>query len=144
MNDAPDDTKPSPSPGSFDFSAFPKNTVFHERRTGRDRRDVAGPQLESPKEQEPAARPPERRARKERRKRIDPTTFEKQYTDDEMEFMNAMQRFKERTGRPFPSYGEVIKVAVALGYRRVIEDAPPAVFDADAALMLFPKIELDA
>jgi hypothetical protein len=141
MNDASDDTKPSPTPGSFDFSAFPKNTVFHERRTGRDRRDLAGPRSESQKEQG-AARPTERRVRKERRKRIDPTTFEKQYTEDEMEFMNAMQRFKERTGRPFPSHGEVIKVAVALGYRRlVVDDAPPAVFDADAALMLFPKTE---
>jgi hypothetical protein len=144
MNDAPDDPKPSSTPGSFDFSAFPKNTVFHERRTGRDRREPAGPRLEEQKAQAPAARPSERRVRKERRKRIDPTTFEKQYTEDEMEFMNAMQRFKERTGRPFPSYGEVIKVAVALGYRRRVEDAPPAVFDADAALMLFPKIEHEA
>lgn len=143
MNDAPDDPKPNPTPGSFDFSAFPKNTVFHERRTGRDRRDHAAPRLESRKDQD-APRPPERRVRKERRKRIDPTTFEKQYTDEEMEFMNAMQRFKERTGRPFPSYGEVIKVAVALGYRKLVDDAPPAVFDADAALMLFPRVEHDA
>ena len=27
--------------------------------------------------------------------------------------MNAMQRFKERTGRAFPTHGEVIEVAVA-------------------------------
>ena len=55
--------------------------------------------------------------------------------------MNAMQRFKERTGRPFPSHGEVIKVAVALGYRKLIDDASPAVFDQDARLVLFPKGE---
>ena len=61
---------------------------------------------------DPARPRPERRARAERRKRIDPTTFEKQYTEDELEFMNAMQRFKERTGKPFPTYAEVIKVAV--------------------------------
>ena len=35
--------------------------------------------------------------------------------------MNAMQRFKERTGKPFPSYGEVIKVAVSLGYRKLAD-----------------------
>lgn len=147
MNDTPDDPKPKSTPGSFDFSAFPKNTVFHERRTGFDRRDLvkqaATPRAEALPNQT-NAKPPERRARKERRKRIDPTTFEKQYTDDEMEFMNAMQRFKERTGRPFPSHGEVIKVAVALGYRKFIDDSPPAVFDQDANLMLFPKVEHDA
>jgi hypothetical protein len=147
MNDSPDDPKPKSTPGSFDFSAFPKNTVFHERRDGRDRRDFSNStvaaQVEPPKDQTSAKRP-ERRARKERRKRIDPTTFEKQYTDDELEFMNAMQRFKERTGRPFPSHGEVIKVAVSMGYRKLVDDAPPAVFDQDASLMLFPKLERNA
>ena len=64
--------------------------------------------------------PAERREKKERRRRIDPTTFEKQYSDDEMEFMNAMQRFKELSGKTFPSHGDVIKVAVMLGYRRAV------------------------
>ena len=114
-----DDDKTKPDPISFDFSAYPDNTLFHERRTGRDRRRT-GP---APRAAAPTLAPdtlpkPERRARVERRKRIDPTTFEKQYTDDELEFMNAMQRFKERTGKPFPTYGEVIKVAVSLGYRK--------------------------
>ena len=55
-----------------------------------------------------------------RRRRIDPTTFDKQYTDDEMEFMNAMQRFKESSGTSFPTYREVIRVVVGLGYRRAV------------------------
>jgi hypothetical protein len=37
-----------------------------------------------------------------------------------MEFMNAMQRFKEVSGKTFPSYGDVLKVAITLGYRRAI------------------------
>jgi hypothetical protein len=37
-----------------------------------------------------------------------------------MEFMNAMQRFKELSGKTFPSYGEVLKVAIMLGYRRAV------------------------
>ena len=69
----------------------------------------------------------ERRARKERRRRIDPTTFEKQYTDDEMEFMTAMQRFKVQSGKPFPSHGEVLTVARALGYRRIGRPSPARV-----------------
>ncbi len=35
-----------------------------------------------------------------------------------MEFMNAVQRFKEQSGKGFPTYGEVLKVAVGLGYRK--------------------------
>lgn len=147
MSDPSEDPKPKPTAGAFDFSAFPENTVFHERRTGTDRRNAdappAAPRAVEARERA-GARGPERRARKERRKRIDPTTFEKQYTEDEMEFMNAMQRFKERTGRPFPTHGEVIKVAVALGYRKLVDDAPPAVFDRDASRFLFPKGEVDA
>lgn len=119
-----DDDKTKPATKEFDFSAYPDNTLFYERRTGRDRRGPGKPAT-APALAGSAASPPaagaERRAKVERRKRIDPTTFEKQYTDDEMEFMNAMQRFKERTGRSFPTHGEVIKVAVSLGYRKVVE-----------------------
>ena len=71
----------------------------------------------------------ERRQKKERRRRIDPTTFEKQYTDDEMEFMNAMQRFKELSGKTFPTYGDVLKVAVSLGYRRAVFEFDPLTDD---------------
>ncbi len=123
MTEDVDQTK-SKTP-EFDFFAFPSNALFHERRYGRDRRtppagpgSTAGfpPNLERVR--------PERRARKERRKRIDPTTFDKQYTKDELEFMNAMQRFKEQTGTAFPTYREVISVAVSLGYRISIAKKP--------------------
>jgi hypothetical protein len=108
----------------FDFSAYPGDTCFHDRRSGKDRREPA-PAATSP--------PAERRRKKERRRRIDPTTFEKQYTPDEIEFMNAMQRFKVQSGKAFPSYGDVLHVAHALGYRRpgldenASPDEPPAI-----------------
>ena len=44
-----------------------------------------------------------------------------------MEFMNAVQRCKEQSGKAFPSYGEVLKVAVVLGYRQVVDDPSPGV-----------------
>jgi hypothetical protein len=109
----------NPKPLEFDFSRYPYNTLFHERREGRDRRQRGTPASEHKGPASPPE-PSERRAKKERRRRIDPTTFEKQYTDDEMEFMNAIQRFKEHSGKSFPTYGEVLKVAAALGYRRVV------------------------
>jgi hypothetical protein len=133
MSNDNDQTKlPAPE---FDFSAFPPNTLFHERRTGRDRRTRSMTNT-NPEPQEPQA-PGERRTKKERRRRIDPTTFEKQYSEDEMEFMNAVQRFKEQTGKAFPSYGEVLKVAVELGYRRCTLApglTPPAPDDATSHL----------
>jgi hypothetical protein len=104
----------------FDFSLYEPNALIHERRTGRDRRSQ--PPTESPPPRETPQPLSDRRAKKDRRRRIDPTTFEKQYTVDELEFMNAMQRFKELSGKAFPTYGEVLRVAVGLGYRREVAD----------------------
>ena len=111
----------SPPDEEFDISMFPADILFHDRRMGPERR---GPRHGEGGSKE--GRPPvERRARKERRRRIDPTTFEKQYTKDEVEFMNAMQRFKVQTGKDFPTYGEVLRVACSLGYRMMTFDLEP-------------------
>jgi hypothetical protein len=50
-----------------------------------------------------------------------------------MEFMTAMQRFKELSGKAFPTHGEVLRVAVALGYRRAVFDLDPLPDDAEGA-----------
>ncbi len=115
---AADDNQTNPPAPEFDFSSYPQNTLFHERREARERRHRGDAGQPATPSGSPADS--ERRQKKERRRRIDPTTFEKQYTDDEMEFMNAMQRFKELSGKTFPSYGDVLKVAIMLGYRRAI------------------------
>jgi hypothetical protein len=117
-----DDSQTTPEALKFDPTAYPPDTLFHERRERGDRRDRNGtppPTLGNG----PMQPPVERRARKERRKRIDPTTFEKQYTVDEIEFMNAVQQFKTRQGKSFPSHGDVLRVAISLGYRRPVSDA---------------------
>ena len=94
---------------------------------GKDATAGTGAMRGKPRPGSRAPEVPERREKKERRRRIDPTTFEKQYTDEEMEFMNAMQRFKELSGKTFPSHGDVLKVAIMLGYRRATFefDLPP-------------------
>lgn len=115
-----DETKSGPP--EFDFHVFPEDTLFHERREGADRRGHSGIGVPEP-ETHGAQKVPERRAKKERRRRIDPTTFEKQYTDDELEFMNAMQRFKIQSGKSFPSHGDVLRVAHELGYRKDLSTA---------------------
>jgi hypothetical protein len=65
----------------------------------------------------------EKRKTSERRRLIDPTTCERDYNDDETEFMKAMDRYKRENRRPFPTWSEVLEVLHSLGYRRVAEVA---------------------
>jgi len=137
-----DDQTNSPLP-EVDFSAYPQNALFHDRRGKSERRGQPAPAKDDSTRPAPA-KDPERRVKKERRGRIDPTTFEKQYTDEEMEFMNAMQRFKELSGTSFPSYGDVLKVAVAIGYRKVIvevESLPSEIEQEKSSVTLAPVVE---
>lgn len=46
------------------------------------------------------------------------------YTADELEFLRAMEAYRQVNRRPFPSFTEVLAVAKSLGYRRV-EPAGP-------------------
>ena len=59
--------------------------------------------------------------RLERRRQVDPTTCERDYTDDEIEFMKAMDQYKRDNRRPFPTWSEVLEVLRALGYRKVAD-----------------------
>ncbi len=69
--------------------------VAIERRMGKDRRDKG-----------------------ERRRQVDPTTCEKEYSDEEIIFMKAMDQYKRSNRRPFPTWSEVLEVLHSLGYRK--------------------------
>ena len=60
----------------------------------------------------------ERRAKVSRRRQIDPTTCERDYTDAEIEFMHAMDLYKRASGRMFPTCSEVLEVLRNLGYEK--------------------------
>jgi hypothetical protein len=45
-------------------------------------------------------------------------------TPDQVEFAMAMERYMRLQGRPFPTWHEVLAVAMALGYRKVVPRAP--------------------
>jgi hypothetical protein len=73
----------------------------------------------------------ERRVKVPRRRQIDPTTCERDYSNDEIEFMQALDAYKRANGRMFPTCSEVLEVIRNLGYVRVsgsavIEPAAPA------------------
>jgi hypothetical protein len=53
-----------------------------------------------------------------RRRFVDPTTCEKDYTMAEMEFMHAMHEYKQKSGRMFPTWSEVLEVLRELGYQK--------------------------
>lgn len=61
------------------------------------------------------------RRRQDRRRQIDPTTCERDYSDNEIEFMRAMDDYKRKSGRPFPTWSEVLEVIMSLGYRKVAD-----------------------
>jgi hypothetical protein len=88
-----------------------------DRRGKPDRRQKA----ESVAQDRRAA--PERRQKVERRRQIDPTTCERDYTDAEIEFMTAMDRYRRVSGRPFPTWSEVLEVVRSLGYQKVEKSA---------------------
>jgi hypothetical protein len=64
----------------------------------------------------------EKRRTSERRRLIDPTTCERDYTDEETLFMKAMERYKRENRRPYPTWNEVLEVVRSLGYEKVAEE----------------------
>lgn len=87
-----------------------------DRRSGEDRR----------KEQVPVAverRQLDRRAKVPRRRQIDPTTCERDYTPEEIEFMIALDEYKRTSGRMFPTCSEILEVIKKLGYEKRV--TPP-------------------
>src|SRR5206468_2741179 len=61
----------------------------------------------------------DRRNQGERRRQVDPTTCEKDYSDEEIVFMKAMDQYKRANRRPFPTWSEVLEVLRSLGYRKI-------------------------
>ena len=56
--------------------------------------------------------------RVERRRKIDPTTCERDYSAEEREFMMAYEAYKRSSGRNFPTCSEILEVIRDLGYRK--------------------------
>lgn len=90
-----------------------EEVTLDRRRVAAERRteEVAATQpLEAPKAKL------ERREKVNRRRQIDPTTCERDYSDSEVEFMNALDAYKRRSGRMFPTCSEVLEVIRDMGY----------------------------
>jgi hypothetical protein len=107
--------------------------VMIDQRKKRDRRvlpdrRVAASAVETERRIGP------RREKVARRRQIDPTTCERDYTDAEVEFMHALDQYKRANGRMFPTCSEILEVIRALGYQKC--DAPvgiisPGMYEAN-------------
>ena len=62
------------------------------------------------------------RRKKQRRRQIDPTTCERDYNEEEIEFMRALDDYKRSSGRMFPTCSEILEVIRDLGYVRLTEE----------------------
>lgn len=82
--------------------------VTIDRRRKADRREEEATEKSSPNI--------ERREKVQRRRQIDPTTCERDYSVQEVDFMNAMDEYKRKSGRMFPTCSEVLEVIRGLGY----------------------------
>jgi hypothetical protein len=101
---------------------------FVERRSGKDRRqEVVDRRLGLDRQRGPGRR------RSDDRKSAE----EGQMSDEQFEFLMAIQEYKRVNSKPFPTWTEVLEVIKALGYRKVA--APQALATART-----PKVPLAA
>lgn len=83
-----------------------------ERRTGEERREsVVDRRLGLERRRGPGRR------RSDDRKSAE----EGRMSDEQFEFLMAIDEYKKKNDRPFPTWTEVLEVIKALGYRKVAE-----------------------
>ncbi len=99
----------------------PYDPNFLDRRSGRDRRQsVVDRRLGLDRRRGPGRR------RSDERKAAE----EGQMSDEQFEFVMAIDEYKRANARPFPTWTEVLEVIKALGYRKVAEPQPLAGHDS--------------
>ena len=94
--------------------------ISEERRAGDDRRqNVVDRRLGLNRHRGPGRR------RSDERKAAE----EGQMSDEQFEFLMAIDEYKRKNTRPFPTWTEVLEVIKAIGYRKVAEPQPLAEFE---------------
>jgi hypothetical protein len=99
----------------------PKSKKAAVSRPGKASRHELKIAAEEPQAPPPAAADERRcqdRRKVQRRRQIDPTTCERDYSNEEIEFMRAMDEYKRNSGRMFPTCSEILEVVRGLGYVR--------------------------
>jgi len=110
-----------------------RTEVVMDRRTSQDRRKSN--ERRKKNVSATAERRGGQRRKVQRRRQIDPTTCERDYSADEIEFMQALDAYKRANGRMFPTCSEILEVIRDMGYVRVSPGAevPPSGTDSSPA-----------
>ncbi|MCH2126574.1 MAG: hypothetical protein MK165_17415 [Pirellulaceae bacterium] len=108
---------PIPSFTGEVLMANQQDVITLNRRGQTDRRETEQDQRQLDQGVTLERRATDRR-KAERRRQIDPTTCERDYSQQEIEFMRAMDDYKRASGRMFPTCSEILEVIRGLGYRR--------------------------
>lgn len=95
-----------------------KQATISEQEVEMDRRRNERRSEEAPEATQ--FNPPRRK--QQRRRQIDPTTCERDYNGEEIEFMQALDAYKRSSGRMFPTCSEILEVIRDLGYIRLTEE----------------------
>lgn len=80
----------------------------------------------------------ERRQGVTRRRQIDPTTCERDYSEDELEFMRAVDEYKRKNRRMFPTCSELLEVLRDLGYQKVAQSGAEATAEPTSTTTVAP------
>jgi hypothetical protein len=115
-------------------AAGDREVTIDRRRSHLQEAAAAAPTTDAP------APKLERRKKVNRRRQIDPTTCERDYTDDEVEFMNAIDEYKRKSGRMFPTCSEVLEVVRDLGYVKLSPAQSAANVSPSAGLFDMPQV----
>jgi len=121
-----------PKPHVDGSTAVMERRSSDDRRAEEDRRKINMPVAAE-------RRTLERRQKTNRRRQIDPTTCERNYSAEEIEFMTALEGYKRTSGRMFPTCSEILEVLRGLGYERQPKVEP--VLDTLPATAVTPSVE---
>ncbi len=101
-----------------------------DRRAGKDRRQtVIDRRLELNRHRGPGKR------RNTERKAAE----EGEMSDEQFEFLMAVDEYKRKNLRPFPTWTEVLELIKAIGYRKVAEPQPFEKFQSQKEQMSLPS-----
>lgn len=104
-------------------------TTEQDQRTGEDRRAGEERRSDGDRRGENMGHDPERRSGEDRRKRgpeaerrkVERRINEYRMKPEVLEFINAVNEFKTRQQKPFPTWSDVYRIFVSLGYRKSAE-----------------------
>lgn len=94
-----------------------KTKVTEVKKAGKAKKGIR----RSTKNEVVVVKPALEKNKNARRRQIDPTTCEREYSEAELEFMRAMDEYKRHSGRMFPTCSEILEVLAGLGYQKTIQ-----------------------